>query len=237
MGQELQYEPLFKEYREKRKYSANRNHSLDDREKLFDTIQKLLKDYDKGKTDKLEMYFEDSQNPKRNALAILVEFDEFINKKHGVSFPDIPEVSNLYSSHIERHLQLLKEMHEPKKVSELAETLHINESTANHYIKDLENGYMFMDSEIKVHIHREHRQDRCRSVVHPVFLALNSTELSLLLSYLQESNDQVIGRIGNLIYSQLTEYAKKKICPNVTAFSDSISPNYDDEFYRTIAAD
>ena len=233
MEQIVQYEPLFKEYREKRKYSANRNHALDDREKLYDTIQKLLKDYDKGKSDKLEMFFEDSQNPKRNALAILVEFDEYIKKKHSVRFKDIPEVTNLYSSHIERHLQLLKEMHEPKKVSELAEVLHINESTANHYIKDLENGYMFMDSEIKVHIHREHRQDRCRSVVHPVFLALNSTELSLLLSYLQESRDQAIGRVGNLIYSQLTEYAKKKICPNVTAFSDTISPNYDDEFYRT----
>lgn len=233
MEQVVQYEPLFKEYREKRRYSTNRNHALDDREKLFDTIQKLLKDYDKGKSDKLEMYFEDSQNPKRNALAILVEFDEYIKKKHSVRFKNIPEVTNLYSSHIERHLQLLKEMHEPKKVSELAEALHINESTANHYIKDLENGFMFMDSEIKVHIHREHRQDRCRSVVHPVFLALNSTELSLLLSYLQESNDQAIGRVGNLIYSQLTEYAKKKICPNVTTFSDTISPNYDDEFYRT----
>ena len=233
MKSNTRYTLLFKDYRKRRKDYLARNPSLDDREGLFDTIEGLLADYDDGDIDKLEDYFANSQNPKRNAHAILVEFNEYIMKKHHIEFPDIPEVTNLFSSHIERHMQLLKEMHEPKKVSELAQSLHLGNVATNHYIKDLENGYVFMDTEIKVDVHREHRQDRCRSVVHPVFLALNSTELSHLLTYLQQTDDVVLGRIGNLVYSQLTDYAKKVICSNITSFSDRIVPNYDDEFERT----
>ena len=233
MKQRTQFAPLFMDYRKARKYSVSRNPALDDRESLFDTLGGLLSDYDNGDIYKLEDYFANSQNPKRNAHAILVEFNNYIKKKYLIEFPNIPEVTNLYSSHIERHMQLLKEMHEPKKVSELAQSLHLGNVATNHYIKDLENGYVFMDTEIKVNVHREHRHDRCRSVVHPVFLALNSTELSHLLSYLQETDDVVLGRIGNLVYSQLTDYAKKVICSNITSFSDRIAPNYDDEFERT----
>lgn len=53
-----------------------------------------------------------------------------------------------------------------------------------------------------------------QSTVHPVFLALNLTELTALLKLLEEhADDRVYGGILDSIYNQLTDYAEGRVTP------------------------
>ena len=61
-------------------------------------------------------------------------------------------------------------------------------------------------------------------------MALNSTELNHLMTYLNESHDPSIRRVGDLIYSQLSDYAKKYICTDVENCFKSDESGYLDEY-------
>ncbi len=223
------YCKLFKDYRRVGRYSMSR--LFYDREGLLDTIEFLLKEFDNGNEFAIEDYFDDNKHPKRCAQLILIDFNNYL-KNHGHKLLDLGDLESVkyYSTDIERRFALLKEIHEPISVEKAGEHLKIRRKTASSYINDFEKGFEFLDGITKVKIIRSHRKDFCRSTAHPLFMVLNSTELNNLMTYLDKSDNCSIRRIGSLIYSQMSEYAKNYICPNIKDKFDSDVFGYADEY-------
>ncbi len=225
---ERKYAELFRVYRGK---GHELSRSLDARYSLFDTLEKLLEESDRGNVSAIEDFFMNNKNPKRGAQLILLDFNRYLRSRNIEEYSEVDiDSSKYYSTDIERRFALLKEMHEPVSVSAVGEKLKVGRRTISDYINDFEDGFEFMDSTIRINVLRNRRKDSCRSTAHPFFMALNSTELNHLMSYLNMSDDPSIRRVGSLLYSQLSDYAKRYICADVDGCFSSMESGYLDEF-------
>lgn len=221
------YAQLFKEYREKHYCNDKRVWS---EMELFISIEKLFEAYDSGNEFALSDYFSNNKHPRPKAKLIIEDFNRYLRDQGKKEF-DASGIAGVkfYNSSEERHLVVMREMHEPLTSAEIGEKTKLDADTIREYIKDFENGFSFLGTDMTGNIRSEKRKKRFRSTIHPVFLALNASELNMLMLYLQQSENKEIMRIGNLIYSQMTNYAREVICPKVTKFKD-IELSYSDEY-------
>lgn len=214
----MKYAEEFRKFVDVRKRNPDRNCTLDDKKKLYEELEKLLKDYDdEGSEYKIDAYFSTNKNQKRSAQLIMIEFNKYLEKHNLEPFDGIPDLYSFrfHDTDTERKLVLLKELHNTSSVKKLAAKMKLKPRTIRSYINEFENGFEFLDTHIKVQVQRTSRKDYCLSTAHPIFMALNSTELHHLMTYLDKSSDPIVRSIGDLVYSQMSDYAKTYICPNV----------------------
>jgi hypothetical protein len=126
-----------------------------------------------------------------------------------------------------RRLELLKLMHSELKLSgnsmvKIAENLGVDVKTIREDFNRLEKDFSFLETEINIKGFDKKNKIH-NSPVHPVFLALNSTQLySLLFALKIVANGTVFEDLGleiaNSVYSQLTEFGEELV-------SDIYQPN------------
>lgn len=116
----------------------------------------------------------------------------------------------------ERLLMMLKYLHSGEKSrSEIADDFGISERTVADNLAELQDGFTFLGTEMKVHS-LQRATNKYKSLIHPVFLALNSAEIYSLtvgLKLLSEGTvfEDSLGRIANVVYEQLSESSKDMI--------------------------
>ena len=131
----------------------------------------------------------------------------------------------------ERLLMMLKYLHSGEKSrSDIAEDFGISERTVADHLLTLQDGFSFLGSEMKIQ-ELERGTTKYRSLIHPVFLALNSSEIySLTVGLKLLSKDTVfentLGRIADAVFEQLSEDSKEMInkhkTDNVTFDNDEM---------------
>lgn len=120
-----------------------------------------------------------------------------------------------------RQIEILKLLHGKKMTTaEIAEWFRpgCDQSfirTVQRDLVALRDGINVLGTTIRIEETTEgHSLKSYQSTVHPVFLALNLTELTALLKLLEERvNDPVYGGIFESIYNQLTDYAQDRVIP------------------------
>lgn len=116
----------------------------------------------------------------------------------------------------ERLLRMLKYLHSGEKSrSEIADDFGISERTVADNLAEMQDGFTFLGTEMKIHS-LQRGTNKYKSLIHPVFLALNSAEIySLTVGLKLLSNNTVfedsLGRIANAVYEQLSQNSKDMI--------------------------
>lgn len=103
----------------------------------------------------------------------------------------------------------------------LAEKLHFSTDALKHYLSALQNGQNLLGSDVKIELERG--TNIYDSTVHPVFLALNLTEVNFLVNHLRleyegTEFESIANQISYDIYRQLSEYGKSRM--------DSVAENH-----------
>ncbi|NLN84339.1 MAG: HTH domain-containing protein [Firmicutes bacterium] len=117
----------------------------------------------------------------------------------------------------ERRIEILKVLQGKKmRIGELAEYFDFDERTLREDIKSLREGLNVLGTTVKIDSSHEGSQRHYyKSTVHPIFLALNLSELFALLKLLevrsQKNNGEVYESLFQKIYSQMTDYAEGRI--------------------------
>ena len=118
----------------------------------------------------------------------------------------------------ERRIQIVKLLQgKEMRTSEIAESFDVDERTIRTDLQALREGLDVFG--IKIQIESKHYDGNpkqyYKSTVHPVMLALNSSELFALLRLLENARDTNTGEVYNQIfhqvYSQVTDYFEKLI--------------------------
>lgn len=125
---------------------------------------------------------------------------------------------------IERKLKMLKVLQgeNPKNIDELARDFAIQPRNLKDDLNSLETGIKFLGQEMKLEITREGRNKKYLSTIHPVFLPFNM-EQAFFYTYgikqiaikLSPSENQMMNQLADMIYSQLSDYAKSIISKNI----------------------
>ena len=117
-----------------------------------------------------------------------------------------------------RRLEMLKKLQGKKmRTSEIAELFDVDDRTIREDVKALRKGMTLMGVRIKLDSKSQGGQEHSyRSTVHPVFLALNLTEVLTLLNLLEEAaknplTGSIHDRLFHTVYAQLTGYAHERL--------------------------
>lgn len=113
-----------------------------------------------------------------------------------------------------RRLEILKYLHEDangKNQREIAEAFGIDEKTLREDLRVLSNGFTFMGTTLHINGHAKSGAIY-NSPTHPVFLALNTTQVWSLIVGMQLLSKNTyfehdISEIANLLYTQLSPFA------------------------------
>jgi len=114
----------------------------------------------------------------------------------------------------ERRVEILKLLQgREMRTCEIAEYFGVDERTIRTDIQALRDGMDILGMKIKIESKHPGKQEHYyKSTVHPILLALNSSELFALLKLLTTAKSQDRGEIYehifDLVYSQITDYAK-----------------------------
>ncbi|MDR1396208.1 MAG: hypothetical protein LBJ14_00510 [Desulfarculales bacterium] len=119
---------------------------------------------------------------------------------------------------LERRLEILKLLHgKEMKTSEIAEYFEFDDDrTIRTDLQALRTGMTVLGTKIQIEEQRRgHANLSYKSTIHPIFLALNLSELFALLKLLEEASEglhhEVYGRLLDCIRSQITPYAEKRL--------------------------
>ncbi len=125
-----------------------------------------------------------------------------------------------------RRIEMLKVLHEPKRNRDLVEEFGISERTLQNDRNLLKKGIDFFGYKVKIHemrpkpyhIQSADEKQKYISTAHPFALILNLTEVHtmtiVMLDYLKDTNKLLYDsyvKIASIVYSQLSDYAKKII--------------------------
>lgn len=119
-----------------------------------------------------------------------------------------------------RLLQMLKYLHAGEKSrSEIAEDFGVSERTVADDLSVLQDGFTFLSTEMKIG-KLERGSNKYKSIIHPIFLAMNSSEIYSLtvgLKLLSKGTvfEDSLNRIANAVYEQLSETSKDMIDKHV----------------------
>jgi DNA-binding Lrp family transcriptional regulator len=133
-----------------------------------------------------------------------------------------------------RLLNMLKFLHSGEKTrSEIAEYFGISERTVADDLAALQDGFTFLNTEMRIN-KLERGLNKYRSLIHPIFLAMNSAEIYSLtvgIKLLSKGTvfEESLGRIANAVYEQLSDSSKNMIDNH----KDSIV-NFDDDNMKFI---
>lgn len=118
---------------------------------------------------------------------------------------------------LERKLEILKMLQgKEMRIGEIAEHFDVDDRTIRADVDKLRNGTDILGIKVKIESkHKGNQKHYYTSNVHPIMLALNSSELYALLKLLEgammQSRGEVFRHIFDEVYSQITDYAEALI--------------------------
>jgi hypothetical protein len=155
---------------------------------------------------------------KDKVISVYKDFVNFIMRKYRVSIPvEFPSTS---LSEFERQMFIVKEFHEEDRTIEfLEDKLWVSDTTIEKDLNKLrsEEGVSFLGQKISIRgVRRHHGTAEFDSTVHPIFLALNITQVIALLRGLQymsknELYREYVLKLSGNIWNQLSDYAKRRL--------------------------
>lgn len=196
---------------------AERLHRFCNNLQLLDQEIELIR----NKKEQLVMQVEDgirSYTRDRTKLVhSLHRFFNYLENHYGINF-NLDEYirQDEYLEQYERHLKLLKLLHEkPKTRQAIAEQFGISERTLANDLKLLQDGeFSFLGYEMKIDVERG--TNTYDSTIHPTFLPLNLSEVYALTVGLKLLGNKTLFAdiyryIADSIFSQLSDYGKRII--------------------------
>lgn len=131
-----------------------------------------------------------------------------------------------------RIFNIIKDLHEPNTKEEICEKYTINEKTFRNYFNGKDTDIEICNVNFPVNLKRKKghtyessgdssNEEEYKSSMHPIFLPLNLTEVYMLTNGLLEGLDEnspsydLYYDIASKIYSQLSDYAKKRFPINM----------------------
>ena len=119
---------------------------------------------------------------------------------------------------LNRRLNILKMLHGKElRTAEITEAYGVDDRTIRTDLETLRDGLEVMGTTVKIVEQRSgHSNLSYKSTVHPIFLALNLSEVFALLKALEQAaqgimTGDVYRNIFNNVYCQLSDYAKKML--------------------------
>lgn len=155
---------------------------------------------------------------KNTVINIYKEFVSFIKEKYQIHIPII--FPPFFSSDFDRQLYIVKELHEKGRTTAyLGNKLWISDRTIDEDLAKLRSytGVSIMGQKIRVRgIERQKGNIEFQSTVHPIFLALNLTQVVVLLQGLQhmikdEAYKEYALKLSANIWNELSDYARRRI--------------------------
>ncbi|MGH4121854.1 MAG: hypothetical protein ACREV6_02790 [Clostridium sp.] len=151
-------------------------------------------------------------------IAIYKSFVNFLREKYGVNI--LLEFPPLFESSFDRQMFIVKALHEKGVgVTKLEEKLWISDRTIEedlHVLREQE-GISFLGQRVKINgIQRKNGVIEFKSTVHPVFLALNLTQVVVMLEGLknmmkEEAYKGYAFRLAVSIWKELSDYGRRRI--------------------------
>ena len=194
-------------------YYGGKEHP-DTRLGLLDTkIRDILADQDSFYEDVLigiRSYFQD----KYLLTSRLEKLFKHLQKHFGFTFSADFFLNLKNRDRTERLLKTLKYLHSGDKSREqIAENFGISDRALAEDLKTLLEGFDFLESSMQIS-ELERKKNTYRSLIHPVFLAMNTSEIYALtvgLKVLSQGTvfEDSLGSIANKVYKQLSKYAKE----------------------------
>jgi hypothetical protein len=142
----------------------------------------------------------------------------------------------------ERQLEIAKFLHESRTDKEIEKEFDIDERTRRKDLQELEKGITVLGSTIRVKKEKKGNRSYYRATVHPIFLALNLTEVYALTVYLDrvlrkntkkrekegkdDQNADMVRDISERIKLQLSDYAFSAL------FKDQERPRIRNEYHN-----
>jgi len=136
--------------------------------------------------------------------------------KYQVNIPI--EFPNTSLSDFDRQMYIVKELHEKgRNIAYLEDKLWVSDRTIKEDIASLRNGISIMGQKIKVKgMVRKRGNIEFESTVHPIFLALNLTQVVVVLQGLRhmtgdKAYKEYALRLSANIWNELSDYARRRI--------------------------
>lgn len=204
------------------------------KDRTIETMKNKLNEFEEGDEEKdyikrMEEYI--IANKSIHMQYIQLKFYKYLKEKYNKEVDTRLKNEKINILPKERQIDILKNFHCEIKREELSKIYGVSERTIYEDLDSLEKGIVFMDTKIKVNFNA--RKSEFEDTVHPIFLALNLTEVNLLMNFLpeilkeykQNCHDSFkrkrINRVNTLINRmkiQLSDYAVGELdinCKNI----------------------
>ncbi|HHU63109.1 MAG TPA: hypothetical protein GXZ32_02705, partial [Clostridiales bacterium] len=219
-------ERLFKGYTEK-DFKENKDKNLKPSEFAFlsqgsvkniinETIDKV--DVQEAIGAAIKQSVKSYSRDKNTAINVYKDFVCFIRGKYQIDIPI--EFPPTFSSEFDRQMYLVKELHEKgRSVAYLEDKLWISDRTIEEDLAKLRSndGISIMGQKLSVRgVERQKGKIEFESTVHPIFLALNLTQVVVMLQGLRHMvKDRVYReyalKLSANIWNELSDYARRRI--------------------------
>ncbi|HHU98126.1 MAG TPA: hypothetical protein PKI14_13010 [Fervidobacterium sp.] len=154
---------------------------------------------------------------KSTAVNVYRNFVRFIKREYQIDIPVI--FPPTFSSEFDRQMYIVKELHEKGRgIAYLKEKLWISDRTIEEDLNKLRDGRTsIMGQKILINgVERDKGVVEFKSTVHPIFLALNLTQVVMVLQGLRHmaKNDaykEYAVRVAANIWNELSDYARRRI--------------------------
>lgn len=155
---------------------------------------------------------------KNKAINLYKDFISFISEKYHIDIPIV--FPPIFTSELDRQMYIVKELHEKGRgINYLENKLWVSDRTIEEDLRKLRSydGVSIMEQKIRVEEIERHKGNiEFQSTVHPIFLALNLTQVVVMLQGLRHMiNDKVYReyalRLSVNIWNELSDYARNRI--------------------------
>lgn len=155
---------------------------------------------------------------KNTAINVYKDFVGFIREKYQVNIPVV--FPPAFSSDFDRQMYIVKELHEKGRgIAYLEDKLWVRDRTIEEDLAKLRSvtGVSIMGQKISVRgVDRQRGNIEFESTVHPIFLALNLTQVVVLLQGLQhmagdEAYKEYAVKLAANIWNELSNYGRRRI--------------------------
>ena len=201
---------MFSDYVKTRKYVDSGWKSI------AGNILAFIKDEPVMEPGLLTEYVVKSQGDKARDKDIILDFFDYYEKKTGEAIEnDLMDMVIIDNTFL-RRIEILKYLHEHHTTREIASHFGVSPDTITADLNAIREGFDFFGTTLLINDESTGRERRkhYRSNVHPVLLALNSTEIIALTVKLmqmaeKEEMTDLFDPIIYKIYAQLSDYAKE----------------------------